>query len=105
MIPGVVAGDFGVTTFIVRFVDTDGSNVDISSYTTLQILLAPANGSTTTFTAAFTTDGTDGRIQYQTVTGNIPSTASGLWKISGVVTRVGQQLSTHQGGFDVFESL
>ena len=57
---------------------------DISGGTTLQILADPPVGSVKTFTAAFTTDGTDGKLDYTTVSGDIDE--SGMWDIQAKVT-------------------
>ena len=58
---------------------------DISSQTALKIFADPPVGSVKTFTAALTTDGTDGKMQYITAaTGDLDE--SGVWKIQGNIT-------------------
>jgi hypothetical protein len=57
---------------ILRFTikDQDGVVVDISSATTLQVKIKTADGTQVTGTASFTTDGTDGKMEYATVGGD-----------------------------------
>ena len=57
---------------------------DISGQTALSILAEPPSGTVKTFTAALTTDGTDGKFQYATVSGDLDESA--IWKIQGKVT-------------------
>lgn len=61
----------------------DGSAVDVSGVTTKQIKLQDPSGNTTSNTADFTTDGTDGVIEYQVTDGEIDE--RGQWKFSGFV--------------------
>lgn len=61
----------------------DGSAVDVSSVTTKEIKVRSPSGTTTSYTAAFTTDGTDGWIEYQTGTDEIDE--AGDWRYSGSV--------------------
>ena len=49
--------------------DQDGAVVDVSGATTLEIKLKKPSGTTNTRSAVLTTDGTDGRIQYQVAAG------------------------------------
>jgi hypothetical protein len=76
----VHVGDVG-TTFILTV--TDGTAVDVSGATTKQILFGKPNGSTVTKTAAFTTDGTDGKVQYSTVANDLDM--AGVWNIQAYV--------------------
>lgn len=57
--------------------------VDISGATTKQIIFKKANGETVTKTATFKTDGTDGKIQYTTVTNDLD--VEGTWEIQAFV--------------------
>ena len=74
----VQLNDYG-TVFRVTITD-DGVAVDVSSATTKSIIFKPPSGSKTTKTATFTGSGTDGRIQYTTVAGDI--NVVGLWYIA-----------------------
>lgn len=58
--------------------------VDVSSATAKQIIIEKPDGTLLTKTAAFVNDGTDGKIQYTTVTGDIDQV--GIWRFWGKVT-------------------
>ncbi len=66
--------------------DADGtlSVRDISGQTALAIYGEPPSGTVKTFTGSLTTDGTDGKFQYATVSGDLDE--SGIWKFQGKVT-------------------
>ena len=76
-------GDVG-TTFILTITDQDGSAVDVSGASTKQIKFEKPSGADVTQTADFTSDGTDGKIEYTTVADDLNET--GFWKIQGKVT-------------------
>lgn len=59
------------------------TTLDVSG-TTTQIVLKIPGGSKLVKSASFVTDGTDGQIQYTTVSGDI--TVPGNWKIQAIVT-------------------
>jgi len=72
-------GDIG-TAFVVTV--KQGSNViDISGATTAQILFEKPDGSVLTKTASLTTDGTDGKMQYASQSGDL--SVSGSWRLQG----------------------
>lgn len=78
-------GDIG-TTF--RVLVKDGSDVvDISSATTKQILFTKPSTDTLTKDASFTTDGSDGLIEYDTLSGDLDE--SGIWKIQAYLVLSG----------------
>jgi len=84
-------GDIG-TDIIVSVYDYDVL-MDISAATSMTIILQPPGGAAKKEkTAAFYTDGTDGKMKYTTVTGDID--ASGVWKIQAKVITPTAQLST-----------
>jgi hypothetical protein len=56
----------------------DDVAVDVAAVTTKQLVLRKPNGSVLTKTATFTTDGTDGKIQYATIAGDLD--VSGVWE-------------------------
>lgn len=87
----VQLGDVGVD-IIVQFLDSDCDPKDISSFTTLSICFEKTDGTTVSKTATFTTDGTDGKIQYLTETGVIDQT--GTWRLQGVISKVGAEWRT-----------
>ena len=74
----MVKDDWG-TKIVVTVTDDTGTVEDISSATTRSILLTDPSGTETTKSASFTTDGTDGKIEYTTVNGDI--NASGTWEL------------------------
>ena len=79
----VHVGDIG-TTFRVQFRDEDGDVIDVSSASTMEIRLEkPNNGTVTTKTGVHTTDGTDGQIEYVSVSGDIDVGEDGLWSYMG----------------------
>lgn len=65
----IFVGDFGIV--MRATVKEDGVIVDISGATTKQLRFRAPDGTTTNKTAAFTTDGTDGQLQYLLQTGDI----------------------------------
>ncbi len=53
--------------------------IDVSAATTLEFLFQKPSGDVVTQTPVFTTDGTDGQLQYTTVSGDLDET--GQWKL------------------------
>ena len=94
-------GDIG-TLFEATIMD--GSQVvDISGATTLQIIFLKPNGTRLEKTAALSGDGTDGRMRYVTVAGDLD--IAGFWKMQGFV-----ELATWEGHspietFQVYDNL
>ena len=78
----VRVGDVGT---VIRLVvqDQDEAILDVSSASTKQIIFRKPSGATLTKVASFSTDGTDGRIQYATIAGDIDE--SGIWQMQGYV--------------------
>jgi 5-hydroxyisourate hydrolase-like protein (transthyretin family) len=90
-------GDIG-TTLIVTVLE-DGAIVDISSATSLEITIKKPNGTTETKTGVFTTDGTDGRMQYISIAGDFDQ--PGNYRIQGKVDITGGTYYTSVGSFKV----
>jgi len=65
----------------VTCVDDSGASVDVSTATEKTIYLKPPTGSRVDKTASFTTDGTDGKIEYQCTGGELNQLS--LWQIQG----------------------
>lgn len=65
-------------------IEEDCVVVDISAATNLQFIFKKPDGSSLTKTAVFTTDGTDGAINYSTIAGDLSE--AGVWSIQAVVT-------------------
>ena len=74
--------DLGVSLRIE--VQENNAAIDISTSTARAILLTKPDGSQITRTAVYVTDGTDGQIEYVTVSGDIDQL--GNWQYRGRVT-------------------
>lgn len=83
----ITINDLGTALQIT--VQEDGSAVDVST-ATVQIELTKPSGTKETKTATFVTDGSNGQIQYVTVSGDIDET--GIWSYRGIVTFSGTQV-------------
>ena len=89
--------------FIFTFKDpntTPPAVHNISGFTTLQIHMKKPDGTTSIFTAAFTTDGTDGKIEYQMLNGEIDQ--DGWWDRWGVITSASKTFRSNRISFEVF---
>lgn len=75
----VHVGDVG-TIFEITVLENNVA-LDISAATDQKILFRKPDGTVLTKTAAFTTDGTDGKIEYQSQAGDID--VKGTWEIQG----------------------
>ena len=79
-------GDVG-TIFEVTVVES-GAALDISSATTKEIIFTKPKGTKVTKVAAFTTDGTDGKVQYQSQAADSVAPVAGeggVWKLQGKI--------------------
>ncbi len=90
----VFVGDIG-TTFRAT-IKEDGTAVDISTATTKQLVFEKPDGTIITRTANFVTDGTDGLIEYLSVSGDLD--IGGDWRIQGIIA-----LPAWQGRSDIVE--
>lgn len=97
-------GDIG-TRFLVTIKKEDGTVKDISSYTTKQFIFKkPVSGDLLTVTASFYTDGTDGKLYYDTVSGNLNE--EGVWKLQVYIhDGVSNYRKSNVGTFRVFPNL
>lgn len=86
------------TRFTVTIMDDD-EVVDLSSYTTKQIILSKPSGEKLTKTATFLTDGTDGVIYYDSISGDLDEV--GLWRIQAILDTFHSNIST----FKVYRNL
>lgn len=85
----------------VRIRDEDShAPVNISTATSKKIVLLYPSGKVREFTASFTTDGSDGLIQYYTVSGDLNET--GKYTISGRVVTPTFESTSQSGVFEVF---
>tara|TARA_R110000796_G_scaffold252337_1_gene386141 strand:- start:1426 stop:1755 length:330 start_codon:yes stop_codon:yes gene_type:complete len=96
------------TVFRVTVYDTTatgGSEVaNISAATTRSLIFGRPDGTTFTKSAVFTTNGTDGKIEYATVDGDLGK--AGTWSIQAYVAlSSGGTWHSSVGNFRVFENL
>ena len=94
-------GDIG-TIFEVTFKDGTAI-VDISGATIKNIIFCKPDGTKVTKAGTFTTDGTDGLLQYTIVTGDL--NLQGVWKIQGFITATGGSWSSSTGLFEVYSNI
>lgn len=71
------------TLFKVRIVNEDGGVEDVSTATTKEIILRNPAGTSTTHAASFSSDGTDGYIQYVGSSGLL--NMLGIWEMQSHV--------------------
>jgi len=95
-------GDIG-TIFRLTITDTAGAAIDVSTATVKYINFQDPSGVRMQKTASFTTDGTDGKIQYTTVSGDIDSV--GTWQIQGYVETSLGKFWTEKDSFKVYSTL
>jgi hypothetical protein len=72
------------TIFELTIVDQDEAVVDISSATTKEIVFLKSDGTTLTKTASLVNTGTDGKMKYASIAGDLD--VVGNWSAQGVVT-------------------
>lgn len=75
---------------LIGTIAESGVTIDVSTTTTRQIFLKKPSGSIINRSAILLTDGTDGKIVYRTIAGDID--VAGTWSIQGYVV--------FPGGFD-----
>lgn len=82
----------------------DGNvTLDISTAIAIEIIFKKPSGTVVTQTAAFQTDGTDGIMQYTTISGDLDET--GGWKIQGRVQLPTGHWSSDTHSFKVYGNL
>ena len=87
-----------------QILDQDGvTPLDISAATNTQLIFKNPSGVTITKTAAFVTDGTDGKLQYVTVAGDL--VGYGAWQIQAHLTLLGADGRTEVERFGVEKNL
>lgn len=94
----IFVGDVG-TAFTLTVVEGT-SVVDISSASVKEILFQKPSGTVVTKTATFQTDGTDGKIRYITIAGDIDE--SGYWLYQGHIVLPSWSGHTDTHGFEVY---
>jgi len=95
------------TIFRVTIYDTTstgGSTVaDVSDTTMRTLYFGRPDGTTFSRSAVLTTDGTDGKIEYTTVDGDLNT--AGTWSIQAYVVSAAGSWNSTVGNFRVFENL
>ena len=91
------------TIFRLTITDTAGVVIDVSTASTKFIYFQKPDGTKVKETAAFYTDGTDGIIQYTSVSGDIDQT--GLWQVQGYVETSDGKFFTQKTTFSVLNTL
>ena len=97
----VHVGDIG-TVFEATITDA-GVVVDISGASTKDLNFLKPSLATLNKAASFTTDGTDGKIRYTTLSGDLDE--AGTWQIQGHVIFGGGDWSTDIIKFNVFANI
>ena len=94
---------FRVTVFDTT--STGGSTVaDVSDASSIMFTFKRPDGTTFTKSGSFTSDGTDGKVQYTTLDGDL--NGAGTWSLQIlVVTSGGLSHNTTVGTFRVFENI
>lgn len=101
----VVAGNFGWVARVTFYeVDEDGVETaqNISTYDTKQIIFVSPSGVASTKVATFDSDGSDGKIRYTTISGDID--AGGNWEVYGRVLKAGAKITSTPKVFEVADS-
>ena len=91
------------TIFRLTIVDTAGAAINVSMATVKYIYFQKPDGTKKKKTAAFYTDGSDGKIQYTTVSGDIDQ--AGLWQVQGYVETSSGKFFTVKTNFSVLNTL
>lgn len=100
-ISDIHVGDIG-TAFRVTLTE-DGVPVDISTATLINLILSKPDESIATKTAVLYTDGTDGIIEYRTVSGDLDQ--AGKWKAQVYVELFGWSGHSAAFSFRVIDNL
>lgn len=95
-------GDIG-TIFRLTITDTAGTAIDVSTASVKYIYFQDPSGNKVKKTATFTTDGTDGIIQYTTIAGDIDE--EGVWQVQGYVETSLGKFFTEKAAFRVLSTL
>lgn len=95
-------GDIG-TSFLATIKNENDVVEDISSASSLVMKFVKPDGEELTVNATFYTDGTDGKMVYQSVSGDLDQT--GLWQMQGTVVIDSGTFHTSIHKFDVVENL
>ena len=93
--------DIGTT--LKTTVKNGSSGVDISPATTKNIILGKPDKTLLTKAGSFTTDGTDGQLEYVTISGDLDQI--GCWKIQAHVVTSSGEWKSDIGTFEVHKNI
>lgn len=96
-------GDVGTVITLTIYEDDGTTVVDVSSATTKTIYFKKPDGTKLAATAGFTTTGTDGKIAYTTVAGDV--SVAGVWEVQGYVEIGTAKYYSTKGRFQVHGNL
>lgn len=91
------------TVFRLLIKDQDDAIQDISAATTKDIIFTKPTGEKLTKAGSFTTNGTDGYIQYVSVSGDLDTVA--MWNLQAHIIQSGTSFKTDIYSFKVFPNL
>lgn len=77
--------------------------LDVSSATTLQLIFQSPSGTSTTQTASLYTDGTDGKVTYTSISGDIDEV--GTWRLQASVVIGGGTFRSEVKSFRVHDNI
>ena len=97
----IFVGNIG--TILQVTIKEKGLIVDISAATLKQLVVVDPSGTRNVHTAAFLTDGTDGKLQYATVSGDLP--IPGEYHIQAILVLTTWSGKSSIGKFPVMENL
>lgn len=92
-----------VGTIFRLTIEEDGTAVDVSTATTKQIRFQKPDGSALVKTATFTTTGTNGQIEYATVSGDLNQ--AGQWEMQGYIAMSGWSGYSSRRKFEVLANI
>ncbi len=91
------------TVFEIELKDESGAVMDVSAATVKQIVFKKPDKTLLTKTAEFSTDGSDGKIRYVAIAGDLDQPKG--WSIQGKVTLPSGSWSSEIGAFTVEKNL
>ena len=95
-------GDIGVA-IVVQVVSVDETPIDLRAATVKIIRIGYPDGTSEDFAAEFLTDGSDGKLVYTTVDGDIAE--AGEHQVQGIVTLNGTIRSSTVSAFQALENI
>jgi hypothetical protein len=95
-------GDIGVI-FKVRIRNEDGNIENLTTASTKQLIFRKPDGTSETKNASFSTDGSDGYIQYISKEGDLD--VKGIWKLQAFIVLGGNEWHTTLSEFEVTKIL